>query len=150
MIEVQVTKEITDYEPKLIGPFTVRQTLCLAIALPFCFVILRYLSPYLTRDVALFFVCIPAAFAWAFGWCKPYGMKMEQFLRAVYVTRFLAPIHRRYRTVNTVETIIREAEAQWNREEDDRLLATETSKQHRARKRAAQAQKYKPSPEAWK
>lgn len=150
MIEIQVTKEITDFEPKLIGPFTVRQTICLALGLPICYVVIRYLSPYLTRDVALFFCCIPAAFAWAFGWYKPYGMKMEQFLRAVYVTRFLAPIHRRYKTANTVEQIIHDAEEQWNREEEERLLATETPKQRRARKRAAQAPQYKLSPEAWK
>jgi len=150
MIEVQVTKEITDYEPKLIGPFTVRQTLCLVVALPICYVILRFLSPHLTRDVALFFLFIPAVFAYAFGWCKPYGMKMEKFLRAVFVTRFLAPIHRRYRTANTVEAIIHNAEEQWNREETERILATETRKQRRARTRAAKTHKYKPSPEAWR
>lgn len=149
-VEVSVTKEITDYETKLIGPLTARQALCLGIALPICYVAIRYLTPILTRDVALFFVFIPAVFAWAFGWCRPYGMKMEQFLRAVYITRLLAPIHRRYRTVNTVEAVIHEAEEQWKREEEERLLATETSKQRRARKRAVQAQKYKPSPEAWR
>ena len=151
MIEIQITKEITDYEPKLIGPFTGRQVICLALGLPICYVIIRFLTPYLTRDVALFFCFIPAAFAWAFGWYKPYGMKMEQFLRAVLVTRFLAPVHRRYRTANTVETTIREAEEQWRREEEARLLATETPKQRRARQRAAKkAPQYKLSPDAWK
>ena len=82
MIEIRITKEISDYEPKLLGPLTLRQSACVAAGAPFCYLIIRYLGPLLTTEVAMFFCFIPAGLAYAFGWAKPYGMKMEQFLRA--------------------------------------------------------------------
>ncbi len=30
MIEIRITKEISDYEPKLLGPLTLRQSACVA------------------------------------------------------------------------------------------------------------------------
>lgn len=56
MIEIRITKEISDYEPKLFGPLTLRQSACVAIGAPFCYLIIRYLGPLLTKEVAMFSV----------------------------------------------------------------------------------------------
>lgn len=109
-LEVKVTKEIRDFEPKVIGPFTFRQLICLAICVPIIWVILKFLSPIITIDIAAF-LCFPvAAIAFLMGWYEPYGMKTEKFIRSVFVNRFLAPSHRKYKTVNAHEKLFRELE----------------------------------------
>lgn len=104
MIEIRVTKELGNYEPKLVGPLTIRQVICLIIGLPCCYLIYRVLSPVMTKDIAGFFCMIPAAVAGAFGWAKPYGMKTEKFIKATFVNMVLAPSNRRYKTKNVHET----------------------------------------------
>ena len=105
-IEIEITKEIGNYEPKFIGPLTIRQTGCLAVAVPICILIYITLSPVLTGDVAGFFCMIPAAFAAAFGWLKPYGMKTEEFLRYVFINTLVAPCNRKYIIDNHTDVIL--------------------------------------------
>lgn len=105
MVEMRITKEIGNYKPRVVGPLTFRQLICVAIAAPACYFIYKYLSPHLTRDVAGFFCILPAAVAALFGWCHPYGMNTEEFIRSVFVNIFLAPSHRRYKTENQFELI---------------------------------------------
>lgn len=111
MIEIRINKEIHEYEPKIIGPFTMRQCVCLAIGAPIVYGIFIYVSPILSRDIAGLLCVFPACFAWAFGWARPYGMKTEEFIRSVFVNRVLAPSFRKYKTENTVETILTELES---------------------------------------
>lgn len=105
MIEIRITKELGDYEPKVIGPFNMRQTICVLIGAPICYFIIRYLSPIITIDVAAFFCLFPAGLAYAFGWAKPYGMRMEKFLGSVFINRVVAPSIRKYKTKNTHEAL---------------------------------------------
>lgn len=112
MIEIRVTKDLGDYDPKVAGPFNLRQLICLVIGSPICYVILRFLSPILTIDIAAFFCIIPAGLAYAFGWAKPYGMKMEKFLGSIFVNRILAPAVRRYKTENATEHFLSHLEFQ--------------------------------------
>lgn len=149
MIEIRITKEITDYEPKLLGPLTLRQTLCVAAGAPVCYIIIKYLAPSLTREVAMFFCFIPAAFAYAFGWARPYGMKMEQFLKSVFVNRFLAPSHRKYKCRNVHEMVIADAEKTWQEQEEAALSPKERKRRQAEQKKAEkQRARYKVSPRA--
>lgn len=108
MLEIRVTKEIRDFEPKVIGPFTFRQLICLGIGSPIVYFILKYFSPLVTVDIAAF-LCFPvAAIAYLIGWYEPYGMKTEKFVRSIFINRILAPAHRKYKTVNTHEALIQE------------------------------------------
>lgn len=108
MLEIRVTKEIRDFEPKVIGPFTFRQLICLGIGSPIVYFILKYFSPIVTVDIAAFF-CFPvAALAYLIGWYEPYGMKTEKFIRSIFVNRILAPSHRKYKTVNAHELLFKE------------------------------------------
>ena len=81
MIEVRIPKELDQYEAKFVGPFTLRQTICLACAIPLGILIFNLARPHIGTDVAGFTAFVPAIIAYFFGWQKPYGMKFEVFLR---------------------------------------------------------------------
>lgn len=107
MIEIRINKDVGSYEAKFIGPLTMRQTICVCIAAPIAYFLYRTLSP-LFPDLAGFFVAIPAGIAWLFGWTKPYGMRCEKFIQSIFVNMFLAPSHRKYKTVNAHEKALAE------------------------------------------
>lgn len=103
MIEIRINREIGNFEPKFIGPFTIRQTICIGIAAPICYYIYNAAAPYMTVDLAGFLCAFPAGIAALFGWVKPYGMKMERFIKAVFINMVIAPANRKYCTVNQHE-----------------------------------------------
>lgn len=120
-IEIKITKELGNYKPKLIGPLTARQALCLVIAAPIAIQIYTKLGDIVTKDVAGFFVFPIAAIAWFFGWREPYGMPAEKFLKSIFVNVLLAPQHRKYKIENTYETLTKigkEIEKKEDRTED--------------------------------
>lgn len=98
MIEIHINKDVGSYDAKFIGPFTMRQTVCIVIAAPICWLIYKVTSPVVSGDVAGFFMAIPAAIAWMFGWLRPYGMRTEKFVQSVFITMMLAPANRKYKT----------------------------------------------------
>lgn len=100
MIEIRIPKEINTYEAKFIGPFTLRQSVCLLIALPICVVLYNVLKPYCPLDTVGFVMLLPASIAYLFGWFKPYGLKFEKFLENVFISAFVAPSKRKYCTEN--------------------------------------------------
>ena len=106
MIDIRVTKELGNYDPKFLGPFTLRQSICLAIAAPICYYIYQAATPIFSSDVAGFFCFIPGAIAALFGWVRPYGMRTEQFLRSIFITSVIAPSHRKYKSSNTHEQML--------------------------------------------
>ena len=142
MIEVPVTKEINEYAPKLIGPLTARQTVCFVPCLIICYFVIRYLRPYVGLEIAGLCCFIPASIAYLFGWAKPYGMKTEKFLQDVFINRFIAPTHRKYKTENTHERVIADAEAFWKEAERANMKRSELRKVQRAEKKAIKQQKH--------
>ena len=110
MIEIKIPKEINRYEAKAIGPFTLRQLICLVICLPICVGLFMFTKPYIGTDLAGFLVLLPASVAYLFGWYKPYGMKFEVYLRSVFVNTFLAPNRRLYKTENFYSNLLKEIE----------------------------------------
>lgn len=109
MIEIKVPKEITKYETKLIGPFTSRQCIVLLICVPivaFCYVTA---SSYVDSSIAGY-LCMPVgAIGALFGWYKPYGLPFEKYLKSVFVSSFLAPTVRVYKTENYYDLISKKA-----------------------------------------
>ena len=142
MLEVPVTKEITEYEPKLIGPFTTRQTICLFFAIPISFMIIQHLQPILGWDLAAVVLFFPAGICYLIGWFKPYGMKIEKFLQDVFVKRFLAPTHRKYKTQNTHARVLADAEASWKEAERANMKRSDLRKLIRAENKAMKQQKH--------
>lgn len=99
-IEREIPKDISKYEPKFAGPFTIRNLVFgipgIALAVG-CHFLLR---PFVPNDVNFFInilVCLPFILC---GWVKPYGVPFEKYISIVFVSLVLAPKHRKYRTEN--------------------------------------------------
>lgn len=135
MIEIQINKDVGSYDAKFIGPFTMRQTVCLCIAAPICWAIYKVLTPIMSLDVAGFFIAIPAGIAFLFGWTKPYGMRPEKFIRSIFVSLVLAPANRKYKTDNSKNDVADphavKAEDSQNSEEQDKVISQKPQKKPR-------------------
>lgn len=142
MIEIHINKDVGSYEAKLIGPFTARQTVCIAVAAPFCYLIYKIATPIIGIDAAGFLICIPAVIAWSFGWLKPYGMHTEKFVASVFVNTVLAPANRKYKTENLHENELIKIQ-----KEMDQLDAEAGIKKSKIRQKKP---RYKVSPDAVK
>lgn len=108
MIEIKMPKEINKYEAKAVGPFTLRQLICLFICLPLCVGTFLLLNPYIGPDIAGFFVLPIAGVGYLFGWYKPYGMRFEKYLQTMFICSFLAPTKRLYKTENYYSGLLNE------------------------------------------
>lgn len=102
MIEIEVNQDIREYKTKLIGPFTTRQVICLILGGTTVIGAYNLLQPYLTSDTTTF-VCMILAipFILMSGIFEPHGMKMEDFLRASFVSLVLSPTVRKYELENS-------------------------------------------------
>lgn len=142
-IEMKIPKEINKYEAKFIGPFTLRQTVCLGICLPVGVGLFILSKPYIGSDLAGFLVVPPAAIGYLFGWYKPYGMKFEKYLKTAFINSFVAPSKRLYKTENYYSQILTEIE-----KVDEAELATQIDSSEKKKK--AKKPKYKRSKKAIK
>ena len=101
MIEVEMSKDIRDFQTKLIGPFTKRQLICIVIGLaygvPLFFIfgstgmdiVLRVLIPVILMTPTI-----------ACGWVNLYGMPLEKFMVHIIKTVFFRPKRRLYQIEN--------------------------------------------------
>ncbi|CUO99027.1 PrgI family protein [Anaerostipes hadrus] len=102
MIEIEINQDIRDYKTKLIGPFTTRQVICIILGGVTVVGAYNLLQPYLTSDTATFICMILASpFVLMSGIFEPHGMKMEDFLRASFVSLVLSPTVRKYELENS-------------------------------------------------
>ena len=102
MIEIEVNQDIREYKTKLIGPFTTRQVICLILGGTTVIGAYNLLQPYLTSDTTTFVCMILAVpFILMSGIFEPHGMKMEDFLRASFVSLVLSPTVRKYDLENS-------------------------------------------------
>lgn len=145
MVEIRITRELSDFAPKLVGPLSGRQCLCVVCGAVPCYLMYTQLRAYLPIDVIGFFCIIPAGIAVAFGWFKPYGMKMEVFLRSIFVTSVLAPAARRYRGRNRTRSLFSTIEAA-----ELAAIAAETEEKEKRRTKPEKTTKYKRSPLAYR
>lgn len=143
-VEIRITRELSDYSPKFVGPLTARQTLCVVPAGAVIYLMYSQLRPYLPVDVIGFMCLVPAAIAWAFGWARPYGMRTEVFLRSIFITMFLAPATRKYKMTNRYSKLFKTIE-----EAELKALESESSSGKR-KKQKIKKQKYKRSSLAYK
>ncbi len=105
MIEIEIPKDVRDFEAKLIGPFTARQLFC-AIGLALgCYGSYKMAVNLFGEgaSVNMLFPIVGAIPFAAVGWFKPYGMHFEKFARSVFVSMFLSPTKRLYKIDNTFD-----------------------------------------------
>ncbi len=105
MIEIEVPKDITKYEAKLVASFTTRQVGCLAIAGVLAVPTFLAIRDVVPRDAATLIVLILVLPFILLGWVKPYGMNFEQFVRTAFISNVLSPKKRKYVTMNVYDFI---------------------------------------------
>jgi hypothetical protein len=100
-------KDIGNYEPKFIGPFTTRMAIFTAAGVVIgggLGLILQGTGLFDTMTVAILVLIIAIGFA-IFGKAKPYDMHMEDYLKQMYQYRVQSPAKRYYKTETLVETL---------------------------------------------
>lgn len=107
MVERDIPRDIRKYESKFVGPFTLRQSICFGIASVLgvgAYLIQRSIFP--DSEPSFFISFILGTPPILFGWLKPQGMKLEEFLKSVFITTVLSPRNRIYKTNNYYEQFL--------------------------------------------
>ena len=98
-VERKINKDIANYKTKLIGPFTLRQIVCLVPAIGVAVLFLWGLKDVFPSIEARIYMTIPVAVPFIlFGWVKIYNQPLEKFLKTALVSMFLSPAKRKYKT----------------------------------------------------
>lgn len=98
MLEIEMSRDIKDFQPKIVGPFTLRQIVCVAIALSYGLP-LYFLLPgdIITRVMIALFAMVPVLLC---GWFKVYDEPFEKFIKIIIVNKFVKPVKRKYKVKN--------------------------------------------------
>lgn len=97
MIETKVPKDVRSYKTKIIGPFTLRQILCIVAAALldiFVYFIISTLEIKLNATMVIYGVVLINLPVLAFI-IEPQGMPMEKFIQKVLLVNFTKPAKRR-------------------------------------------------------
>ena len=101
-IEREILHDITKFKARLIGPLTLRQSVCTGIAivvgLPTYMVTKNYFVPNFIFPVLAVICGIPLLC----GFFMPYDMPLEKFVLVLIRDSFIAPKIRRYKKKNGV------------------------------------------------
>lgn len=104
MIEVEMSKDIKDFSPKIISIFDKRQLVCLGIATVLGWpVFLAIKDKGWDMTISCTIIALVVAFPLACGWVKMYGLPLEVFLLTCIVPMLFSPTKRKYKTVNSWE-----------------------------------------------
>lgn len=162
MITIKMPEEITKYEAKLVGPFTSRQCIVLLIFLPMGIGLFNLVNYFTGSSTTASYACIPiGGIAYLFGWLKPYGHPFEKFLKSVFVSAFIAPSKRIYRSQNYFDELTEQIDKTTPEEwllidaelanvppEEIEKLKKELTQQKKKKKKKTKSEKYQKSKKA--
>ena len=107
MMEIPVPKDIREYEPTLIGPFTTRHIICIGVMIALVYGVYLLEKAFGVEDPMEFPIFLIFAIPpFLVGWFKPYGMHFEVFAQRAFRDNFIAPSKRPYRVENMWYNII--------------------------------------------
>jgi hypothetical protein len=84
-MEVQITQDIRKYKPKDLGPFSLREVGFLIVAGAIGLASYKFLKTGIQTSVII------AAPVLAFGFLKPFGLTLFQFLKTIIKEEFFSP-----------------------------------------------------------
>ena len=92
-------KDIKNYEPKILGPLTLRQLVCLGISLSYGipFVLFTH-GDIVVRIMVGLALMVPVLLC---GWFKVYNEPFEKFIKIIVKNKFLKPVKRKYKIAGT-------------------------------------------------
>ena len=101
MIQAQVPKDIRAYEAKAVSTFTLRQLVSICVSAIIGYVLHKaILSPLgVSNEIAVWIYLIVSLPILAFGFVKPYGFPLEQYIFTYIQYNILAPNKRKARHV---------------------------------------------------
>lgn len=102
-IELEVPQDITSYDTKLIGPFSLRQTICFIPAAGACVAAFVWLPKILPQTICPLIGVLVAVPCILCGWVKIQGLPFEKFVLSAFTSNFLSPSKRKYIIVNEAE-----------------------------------------------
>lgn len=124
MLQVEMTDDIRKYQPKFMGPFTVRQCVCILIALVVAIPI-TIIFPVSQPSYKIFVFCIAMAPIVACGYIKLDGAYFEVLLlRAIY-TMFLSSPKRKQVSHNTIAEYLEYL----NKQKEKKMMSKMTKRQ---------------------
>lgn len=90
-------KDIRMYKTKSIGPFTIREAVCIILAILTCFFVYNCIMNPLDASITVtvygcMLISIPFI---GFGWYAPCGMPLEQYLSQVLLRYLISPTNRK-------------------------------------------------------
>lgn len=99
MIEMEMSRDIKEYSPKIVGFLDKRQVVCVLVASTYgipLFLMLKGLS--ITLKVTI--VAVAMFPVLACGWAKAYGLPLEKFFFKCIMPMLMSPRKRLYKTNN--------------------------------------------------
>lgn len=100
MIEVEVPKDIRQYEAKIVGPLTTRNLVCTVPGAVVAIAVGLFVKMHVPSDLYLFIGMLCFLPFGLCGWISIYGMPFEQFFMSYLFCSILAPANRKYVTEN--------------------------------------------------
>lgn len=125
MVEVEINKDIKEYSPKLIGPFTTRQAICFTVSGIMSLITYNAIGESIPSDLKMYICFTTAAPGILIGWVKVFGMTFEKFIKLYLFTQVLPPAIRKYKTINTLYTLSPEEKSKEQKEALRRKKAVE-------------------------
>ena len=99
MIEVNMAQDIREYSPKILGPFTLRQIICLAIAFSYGIPIMLLVPLGFVPRVLIGALCmLPVLLC---GWITFYRIPLEKFVFKYVLPAIFGNTKLKYKTENT-------------------------------------------------
>lgn len=105
MIELDIPKDLKDYQPKVIFGLTTRQAICGACALGSALIAYNVAKAFVPQKTAIVIALIFVAIFAAFGWIKQYGLPLEKYLWSQLWTSYIPPKKRLYKIENKYQVL---------------------------------------------
>lgn len=110
MLEVPILKEIRDYETKLVGPLSFRGLICSGAAIIGAYGIYSIQKLMGIAEPEGFLCFLGALPGGAFMVIKPYGLKLEVYLKTAFIDTVMAPKKRPYCIENPYYELLKQCE----------------------------------------
>ncbi len=104
MIEVPMNDDIRKYQPKILGPFNIRQLLCMILAIVVAIPLWGLVDMEIENKVLV--ICAALFPIIACGWIKMDGLPFEKLAIRIIYFHFLTPKKRKYISINTYKAAL--------------------------------------------
>lgn len=108
MIEIKIPKEVRSYKETIFFGLTLRQIICLSIALSINVPMYIFLKPYIGDEIASWIIMFTGVPLFLVGFFKFNGLPFEKFALIVLKFKLFIPQKRKYKVENIFTDIAAE------------------------------------------